>query len=193
MAITAAQAQAAYLKIFDANDPRERSKLLNYVLTDAQTALLFMLNCSPNKIELEKAFEKIVDSPKHCHELMKKNINSLTPNQRMQALSSVIQDPNLAWDVVWGSKLNKNEKEIIYKTHYEHYLQDKTLDNYWAQWNAFGDIFPTEELQRFVDMIYECESFEAWDMAESLLKYGKLTEDQHEKLDSKIVARLLKN
>lgn len=187
------QAEYAYLQIFDANDQLQRKTLLKHILTESRTAMLFLLHCAQNTNEVSLAFLKIADDPQKCSEIMKKRLDSLSPIQREIALNTVLTNSEIAWDTAWNSKLTLDEKKLVYETHRNEYLNIKTIDNYWAQWGLFGDLMDTNDIEEFINILCDNESDDAIYMSESLLMYGKnLTQDQRDRLDSRMLASTLK-
>jgi hypothetical protein len=191
------KAKQAYLKIFDANDPVERNNLLTYILKDEQYSLLFIINCNPNKQELELALNVVLKDFKKTYILLKEQNekNILNKEQRMKAIVVLNDHTDLIYYLASICNFSIPEKQYIYNSNKNKFLYEMTLENYWNMWTIFGDVFTEDDLDTLTELIYNYEYLEKNGfkdyyikyMIEQLMYHGRLNKEQCNRLNSKLI------
>lgn len=178
----------AYYLLLNTTDRNIRRKLLSKVIDDSTYTLMFLINCVFED-EANIAINYILNEPFICLELLNSN-KRLNKNQRSLLIKTIIKDidaTKLMLDMVY---IEEEYRINILNLYNNILFKERTVSNYFNNWNLFGNIIGKSKINDLVLLIINSNTNYSIEI-DMLLLYCKLTNKQKDLLTAKKISILL--
>lgn len=180
--------QFAYYLILNTTDIKIRRKLLNKIVNDSKITLMFLLNCIYED-EMNASINYILYDPYKCLELLITN-KRLDKIQKNILITAIIKDLDATKDMLDQIYLEEEYKKNILNLYDKKLFKEKSVSNYFNNWNLFGNIIGSNRINDLVLLLINSNDKNIFEI-DSLLLYCKLTEKQKDILNAKKISILL--